>query len=150
MVTSLSEWVTDGLSEWAKSKQIHRGASLLKRRLAYCYASAGKASRGKSVFCIREATKKVLFLVAQPLRPYPPSSSLVDFLVFKFWEKKSPQHFWTKRAIFLAKYCNKIVKKNNDFANSVHLSIDMSSYQENLKIKYVLFTIGNKIKKKVS
>ena len=36
----------------------------------------------------------------------------------------------------------------NNFANSVHLSIDMLSYKETLKIKYVLFTIENKMKKK--
>ena len=48
-------------------------------------------------------------------------------------------------AYFLQNIATNLLK-NNDFATSVCLSIDMSSYQENLKIKYALFTIGNKIK----
>ena len=30
MVTLVTEWVSDQVSEWVKDKQVHRGASLLK------------------------------------------------------------------------------------------------------------------------
>ena len=56
---------------------------------------------------LREAAKKVLSLVARPLRPY------------KILGLKEP-YFLPNIATNLS--------KNNDFANSVHLSIDMSSY----------------------
>ena len=49
-----------------------------------------------------KAQKYVIFLVAQPLRPYPPPpSNLVAirhsfFLLFRFWQKKIQRNFWLK------------------------------------------------------
>ena len=70
---------------------------------------------------VREAAKKV-FLSGPATKALPPSpraywpSEL--FFFFSFFsrkhilkEKNFPQNFWTKRAIILAKYCNKPVKK---------------------------------------
>ena len=51
--------------------------------------------------------------------------------------------FGLKELYFLPNIATNL-SKNNDFANSVHLNINMSSYKENLKIKYVLFTLGKK------
>ena len=72
------------------------------------------------------------FLVARPLR-YSGKRNFAFFPFFslkiagnEFWQKDSPQIFWTKRAIFFRQILN--LSKNNDFANSVHLRIDMSSY----------------------
>ena len=42
-------------------------------------------------------------------------------------KKNSPQIFWTKRAIFLPNSATNL-SKNNDFANSVHLNVNMASY----------------------
>ena len=53
--------------------------------------------------------------------------------------------FGLKEPYFLPDVATNL-SKNTDFATSVHLSIDMSCYW-NLKIKYVLFTIGNSIEK---
>ena len=43
-------------------------------------------------------------------------------------KKFSAKCVWTRRAIFFTKYCNRL-SKDNDFAISVHLRIDMSSYE---------------------
>ena len=45
----------------------------------------------------------------------------------EFWPKKFPPKFWTKEPYFLSNIATNL-SKNNDFAKSVHYSIDRSSY----------------------
>ena len=47
--------------------------------------------------------------------------------------------FGLKEPYFLLDIATNL-SKNNDFANSVHLSIDIMSYSETINIKHVLFT----------
>ena len=81
---------------------------------------------------LREAAKKN-FLMAGRVRPYPlPPCELNDSRNFFFLVLKQaktgfnnffPSHnFWSKRAIFCAKYCNK-PDKDYDFANIASIGI---------------------------
>ena len=59
-------------------------------------------------YCSREAAKRLFF-------SGPASKAENGFLT-----KKIPKNFWTKIAIFLAKYRKKTVKKNYDFVTRQH------------------------------
>ena len=71
----------------------------------------------------REAAKKVLPLMARPLRPYLTlelnGHRNFFFFSFKIAETDfdnffSPHNFWTKIALFFGKYCNNQVKIPTD------------------------------------
>ena len=74
-------------------------------------------------FYMGSRKKKVLPLMARPLRPPPPPSSLMvigTFFYFLFLSLKIAENgfsfpnFWTKIAIIFGKYCNNRVKIPTD------------------------------------
>ena len=95
---------------------------------------------------LREAAKKVIFIMVVPYHNgLPPLPPLELMAVLKYpetdFEYFSPPNFWTKRGVFLGKYCNKPVKHPPTNFYVICPYVDKLS-----KIKHCLSLNTNKVK----